>query len=180
MYADLAVRLDANIEDADVDDDAAIQALMEGTAQGTAPSAPSTPSAPSAPSERPKSASPKSKGKKTVDDHVICGIPESAGQNLVPDVVLELEESEMANKRGHVIIAIENPNPDLDIKILVRRGELEFAAVDFTVNLCCFLVSSNMTNHVDGNTSYPPSQMKDYVYCDQAKQTFNWMCFFSL
>ena len=38
MYADLAVQLDANIEDADVDDDAAIQALMEGTAQGTAPS----------------------------------------------------------------------------------------------------------------------------------------------
>ena len=29
----------------------------------------------------------------------------------------------MANKRGHVVIAIENPNPDLDIKILVRRGE---------------------------------------------------------
>ena len=88
----------------------------------------------------------------------------------------------MANKRGHVVIAIENPNPDLDIKILVRRGGggLEFAAVDFTVNLCCFLVSSNMTNHVDGNTSYPPSQMKDYVYCDQARQTFNQMCFFSL
>ena len=62
-YADLAVQLDANIEDADVDNDAAIQALMEGTAQGTAPSAPS---------ERPKSASPKSKGKKKVDDHVIC------------------------------------------------------------------------------------------------------------
>ena len=114
MYADLAVRLDANIEGADVDDDAAIQALMEGTAQGTATSALSG---------RPKSAPPKSKGKKKVDDHVICGIPESAGQNLVPDVVLELEESEMANKRGHVVIAIENPNPDLDIKILVRRGE---------------------------------------------------------
>ena len=114
MDADLAVPLDANIENADdVDDDAAIQALMEGTAQGAAPSAPSG---------RPKSASPKSKGKKKVDDHVICGIPESAGQNLVPDVVLELEESEMANKRGHVVIAIENPNPDLDIKILVRRG----------------------------------------------------------
>ena len=107
--ADLAVPLDANIENADdVDDDAA------GTAQGAAPSAPS---------ERPKSASPKSKGRKKVDDHFICGIPETAGQNLVPDVVLELEESEMANKRGHVVIAIENPNPDLDIKILVRgRG----------------------------------------------------------
>ena len=113
--ADLAVPLDANIENADdVDDNAAIQALMAGTAQGAAPSAPS---------ERPKSASPKSKGRKKVDDHFICGIPETAGQNLVPDVVLELEESEMANKRGHVVIAIENPNPDLDIKILVRgRG----------------------------------------------------------
>ena len=160
-YADFAVHLDANIEGTDVDDDAAIQALMEGTAQGTV-------TATSVPSGRPKSASLKSKGKKKVDDHVICGIPESAGQNLVPDVVLELEESEMANKRGHVVIAIENPNPDLDIKILVRGG-LEFAAVDFTVNLCCFLVSSDMTNRVDGNTSYPPSQMKDYVYCDQAK-----------
>ena len=118
--ADLAVPLDANIENADdVDDDAAIQALMAGTAQGAAPSASS---APSAPSERPKSASPKSKGRKKVDDHFICGIPETAAQNLVPDVVLELEESEMANKRGHVVIAIENPNPDLDIKILVRRG----------------------------------------------------------
>ena len=113
--ADLAVPLDANIENADdVDDDAAIEALMAGTAQGAAPSAPS---------ERPKSASPKSKGRKKVDDHFICGIPETAGQNLVPDVVLKLEESEMANKRGHVVIAIENPNPDLDIKILVRgRG----------------------------------------------------------
>ena len=120
-YADLAVRLDANIEGTDVDDDAAIQALMEGTAQGTA-TATATATATSAPSGRPKSASPKSKGTKKVDDHVICGIPESAGQNLVPDVVLELEESEMANKRGHVVIAIENPNPDLDIKILVRGG----------------------------------------------------------
>ena len=174
-YADLAVPLDANIKGTDVDDDAAIQALMEGTTQETA-----TATATSAPSGRPKSASPKSKGKKKVDDHVICGIPESAGQNLVPDVVLELEESEMANKRGHVVIAIENPNPDLDIKILVRVRGLEFAAVDFTVNLCCFLVSSDMTNRVDGNTSYPPSQMKDYVYCDQAKQTFNQMCFFCL
>ena len=113
----MAVQLDANIEGADVDDDAAIQALMEGTALGTA-------TATSAPSGRPKSASSKSKGKKKVDAHAICGIPESAGQNLVPDVVLELEESEMANKRGHVVIAIENPNPDLDIKILVRRREV--------------------------------------------------------
>ena len=51
MDVDLAVPLDANIENADdVDDNVDIQALMAETAQGAAPSAPSG---------RPKSASPK-------------------------------------------------------------------------------------------------------------------------
>ena len=119
-YADLAVRLDANVED-EVDDDAAVEALMAGAEAARA-------QAPSAPSGRPKSASPKSKGRKKVVlvDNVsgvqTCVLPETAGQNLEPDVVLELEESEIANKRGHVLIAIENPNPALDIKILVRDG----------------------------------------------------------
>ena len=136
LFIDLAVRLDANIEEDEkhVDDDAAIQALMAGTgkAQGQAPSA-----------GRPKSASSKSKGRKKVvlGDNVSgvqIDLPETAGQNLVPDVVLELEESEMANKRGHVLIAIENPNPDLDIKILVRvGGGSGFAAVYFTLLLTC-------------------------------------------
>ena len=134
LFIDLAVRLDANIEEDEehVDDDAAIQALMAGAgeAQGQAPSA-----------GRPKSASPKSKGRKKVVGDNVSGVqidlPETAGQNLVPDVVLELEESEMANKRGHVLIAIENPNPDLDIKILVRVGGLGFAAVYFTLLLTC-------------------------------------------
>ena len=146
LFIDLAVRLDANIEEDEehVDDDAAIQALMAGAgeAQGQAPSA-----------GRPKSASPKSKGRKKVvlGDNVSgvqIDLPETAGQNLVPDVVLELEESEMANKRGHVLIAIENPNPDLDIKILVRVGGVGVCncLLYFTVNLCCVLVSSDMTN----------------------------------
>ena len=129
-YADLAVRLDANVQD-EVDDDAAIEALMAGAeeARAQAPSAPSAGRPKSAsPSGRPKSASPKSKGRKKVVlvDNVsgvqTCVLPETAGQNLEPDVVLELEESEIANKRGHVLIAIENPNPALDIKILVRDG----------------------------------------------------------
>ena len=142
LFIDLAVRLDANIQEDEenVDDDAAIRALMAGAGeaqgQGQAPSA-----------GRPKSASPKSKGRKKVvlGDNVSgvqIDLPETAGQNLVPDVVLELEESEMANKRGHVLIAIENPNPDLDIKNIGKR--LGFAAVYFTVNLCCVLVSSDM------------------------------------
>ena len=135
LFIDLAVRLDANIQEDEehVDDDAAIQALMAGAgeAQGQAPSA-----------GRPKSASSKSKGRKKVvlGDNVSgvqIDLPETAGQNLVPDVVLELEESEMANKRGHVLIAIENPNPDLDINILVRVGGLGFAAVYFTLLLTC-------------------------------------------
>ena len=40
----------------------------------------------------------------------------------------------MANKRGHVLIAIENPNPDLDIKILVRVG---WGLQLFTLLLTC-------------------------------------------
>ena len=106
-YADLAVRLDANVQD-EVDDDAAIEALMAGAQAARAQA--------QAPSGRPKSASPKSKGTKKVVlvDNVsgvqTCVLPETAGQNLEPDVVLELEESEIANKRGHVLIAIENPN----------------------------------------------------------------------
>ena len=136
LFIDLAVRLDANIEEDEenVDDDAAIWALMAGAGeargqgQGQAPSA-----------GRPKSASPKSKGRKKVvlGDNVSgvqIDLPETAGQNLVPDVVLELEESEMANKRGHVLIAIENPNPDLDIKILVRVG---WGLQLFTLLLTC-------------------------------------------
>ena len=33
------------------------------------------------------------------------------------DVVIEIEESVAAKERGHVVIAIENPNPDLEVKI---------------------------------------------------------------
>ena len=34
-----------------------------------------------------------------------------------PDVVIEIEESPAARERGHMIIAIENPNPELEVKI---------------------------------------------------------------
>ena len=41
-----------------------------------------------------------------------------------PDVVIEIEESVAAKERGHVVIAIENPNPDLEVKIDHRtKGE---------------------------------------------------------
>ena len=116
----MAIPLEANLTEEEEDeemDDRALQALMEG-----ARSQPSAPAVVHRPTPRgpPPVGSPKGKAGKKVDDHVACVIECAASNNLVPDVVLELEESEQANKRGHVLIAIDNPNPDLDIKILVR------------------------------------------------------------
>ena len=34
-----------------------------------------------------------------------------------PDVVIEIEDTPAARERGHMIIAIENPNPNLEVKI---------------------------------------------------------------
>ena len=118
----LAIPLDAHLteeEDGGDMDNRALQALMEGArSQPTAPAPVVHRPTPRAPSV----GSPKGKGKRKVDldGQVTCIIESAASNNLDPDVVLELEESEQANKRGHVLIAIDNPNPDLDIKILVR------------------------------------------------------------
>ena len=109
-YDDLAVPLlplHANIEDDDIDDDANLRALVTGGGGNSGRSAEDPTAQPS------KLKSPKKGGRK-VDGHVTC--------SLVPDVVLELEQSDAANERGHVVIAIENPNPDLDVKIVVRFG----------------------------------------------------------
>ena len=42
---------------------------------------------------------------------------------LQPDCIIEVEASPEANERGHVVIAIENPNPGLDVHIVVRSVE---------------------------------------------------------
>ena len=107
-YDDLAVpllQLHANIEDDNIDDDANLRALVTGGNSGR--------SAEASTAQPLKLKSPKKGGRK-VDGHVTC--------SLVPDVVLELEQLDAANERGHVVIAIENPNPDLDVKIVVRFG----------------------------------------------------------
>ena len=39
---------------------------------------------------------------------------------LQPDCIIEVEASPEANERGHMVIAIENLNPDLDVHIVVR------------------------------------------------------------
>ena len=96
-YDDLAVPLlplHANIDDDDIDDDANLRALVTG--QNSGRSAEASTAQPS------KLKSPKKGGRK-VDGHVTC--------SLLPDVVLELEQSDAANERGHVVIAIENSKP---------------------------------------------------------------------
>ena len=63
----------------------------------------------------------------------------------MPDVVLELEQSDAANERGHLVIAIENPNPDLAVKIVVRFWDwlsLFWQVVDFTVHLSCLFIQA--------------------------------------
>ena len=94
MYDDLAfplLQLHANIEDDDIDDDANLRALVTGGGRNSGRSAEASTAQPS------KLKSPKKGGRK-VDGHVTC--------SLVPDVVLELEQSDAANERGHVVIAI--------------------------------------------------------------------------
>ena len=102
-YDDLAVPLlplHSNIEDDDnIDDDANLQALIAGSSGRSA--------------EPSKLKSPKKGGRK-VDGHL--------NTSLVPDVFLELEQSDAANEQGHLVIAIDNPNPDLAVKIAVRFG----------------------------------------------------------
>ena len=49
----------------------------------------------------------------------VTGTTATAPQ-LQPDCIIEVEASPEANKRGHVVIAIENPNPDLDVVLVVR------------------------------------------------------------
>ena len=41
-------------------------------------------------------------------------------RNVTPDVVIEVEGTQGARERGHVVIAIENADPDLEVQIVVR------------------------------------------------------------
>ena len=95
--------LHSNINDDDINDDANLTALVAGGNSGRSAEASTV---------QPSKLNKTKKGGKKVDGHLTC--------SLVPDVVLELEQSDAANETGHVVIAIENPNPDLDVKIVVR------------------------------------------------------------
>ena len=73
----------------------------------------------------------KSPPAKKVKEHVSCshidvdvGVSDSVPANgIKPDVVIVVEESEAAKERGHVIIDIENPNPELEVQKVVGKKE---------------------------------------------------------
>ena len=41
-------------------------------------------------------------------------------RKVTPDVVIEVEGTQEARERGHVVTAIENADPDLEVQIVVR------------------------------------------------------------
>ena len=63
---------------------------------------------------------------KQVKEHVSCsnidvdvGVSDSFPANgigIKPYAVIEVEEIEAAKERGYIVIAIENPNPELEVK----------------------------------------------------------------
>ena len=57
-------------------------------------------------------------------------------RKVTPDVVIEVEGTQEARERGHVVIAIENADPDLEVQIVVRTKRAELAAVG--LNCCWF------------------------------------------
>ena len=48
------------------------------------------------------------------------GTTSAPPRKVTPDVVIEVEGTQEARERGHVVIAIENADPDLEVQIVVR------------------------------------------------------------
>ena len=57
-------------------------------------------------------------------------------RKVTPDVVIEVEGTQEARERGHVVIVIENADPDLEVQIVVRTKRARLAAVG--LNCCLF------------------------------------------
>ena len=57
-------------------------------------------------------------------------------RKVTPDVVIEVEGTQEARERGHVVIAIENADPDFEVQIVVRTKRAGLAAVG--LNYCWF------------------------------------------
>ena len=111
FFVDLAVPMQENLEDTVEDDDALYQKLISKSIDADTSGLESTSSR----------ASIRSK----------VNVPAAAQQkvqvvnstSIALDVVIEVEGTQQARDRGHVIIAIDNQDPDLEVKIVVRKKE---------------------------------------------------------
>ena len=106
FFVDLAVPMQANLEDTVEDDDTLYQILMDQHADTSGPESMSS--------------------RASIGSKV--NVPAAAQQkvqvvnstSIAPDVVIEVEGTQQARDRGHVIIAIDNPDPNLEVQIVVR------------------------------------------------------------
>ena len=57
------------------------------------------------------------------------GTTSAPPRKVTPDVVIEVEGTQEARERGHVVITIENADPDLQVQIVVRTKRAGLAAV---------------------------------------------------
>ena len=64
------------------------------------------------------------------------GTTSAPPRKVTPDVIIEVEGTQEARERGHVVIAIENIDPDLEVQIVVRTKRAGLAAVG--LNCCWF------------------------------------------
>ena len=104
--------MQANLEDTVEDDDALYQKLISKSID--------------ADTSGPEYTSSRASGSKV-------NVPAAAQQkvqvvnstSIAPDVVIEVEGTQQARDRGHVIIAIDNLDPNLEVQIVVRKKEKE-------------------------------------------------------
>ena len=91
----LAIPLYPNLDDEPGDDDAAAQ-LLRNVKEAQAPRKP--------PTQEP--------------DVEVSVSAQRNRSTQEPDLILEIEDTPAARERGHVLIAIENPNTNLEVKIV--------------------------------------------------------------
>ena len=100
--------LQANMEEApSQDEDEMYERLMDQTAQ------PATTRSTSA------QPAPRSKGSKR-SETTATSETSAPARKVTPDVVIEVEGTQEARDRGHVVIAIQNEDPELEVQIVVR------------------------------------------------------------
>ena len=106
FFVNLAMPMQANLEDTVKDDDTMYQKLLDQHAYTSGPESTSSRA---------------SKGSKVNVPEAQQKVQVVNSTSIAPDMVIEVEGTQQARDRGHVIIAIDNLDPDLEVQIVVRK-----------------------------------------------------------